>query len=121
MSSQNNSKTESQNHIRRKNKKDNQKKQKTVYILGTILLVHNIIKKKLFINFLELICKKYCKYKIYYIPHRLEKNFDFLRHLDMEILKPELPIELHIIFQDSIPSIIISFYSTSLFSLKLIY
>ena len=105
----------------KKNKKDNQKKQKTVYILGTILLIHNIIKKKLFINFLELICKKYCKYKIYYIPHRLEKKFDFLRHLDIEILKPELPIELHTIFQDFIPSVIISFYSTSLFSLKLIY
>ena len=55
------------------------------------------------------------------MPHRLEKNLNFLRGKNIEIMRPSLPIELVIIFKEFIPKIIISFYSTSLFSLRLIY
>jgi hypothetical protein len=105
----------------RKIKQKNQKKEKCVYILGTVLAVYKIISKKLLATFLRLICERYKNYKIYYVPHRLEKNLNFLRGKNIEIMRPSLPIELVIIFKEFIPKIIISFYSTSLFSLRLIY
>jgi hypothetical protein len=105
----------------KKNIKKIQRKEKSVYILGTVLLVYKIISKRMFVNFIKLICARYKNYKIYYIPHRLEKNFNFLIGNNIELIRPALPIELQIISKESIPNIIISFYSTSLFSLKLIY
>jgi hypothetical protein len=105
----------------KKNIKKIQRKEKSVYILGTVLLVHKIISKRMLTNFIKLICARYKNHKIYYICHRLEKNFNFLIGNNIELIRPALPIELKIISKELIPDIIISFYSTSLFSLKLIY
>jgi hypothetical protein len=70
--------------------------------------------------FLKKLMKKYNK-KIVYILHRNEKIEKFNDMQNIVIKKLDYPIELYGINEKEIPLRIISFFSTALYTMKLIY
>ena len=105
--------------LRLKNQKFDKK---SLYILGSASIERNVIEKKEFDKIINLILKRFNKKKIFYIPHRYEKAEKNLKKFKkIKIKKFSLPVEFAISNEKTIPSIILGFYSTALFSLDKLY
>ena len=95
---------------------------KNLYILGSASIERNFIEKKEFDKIINSILKRFNKKKIFYIPHRYEKAEKNLKKFKkIKIKKFSLPVELAILNERTIPSIILGFYTTALFNLDKLY
>lgn len=98
---------------------------KRVYFIGSNLVNAGVVKSKE--NYLDLLTKirsHYATYEFIYLPHRLEdKNVlkELVSNCNIELLQLDNIIELAFIENSIVPAHICSFYSTALYSLKLIY
>lgn len=103
----------------------NKFKKKANIIIGSNYCEENIIKEKIYFNYLKTIKSKKNKLEdLIYIPHRLEfeKKLNKIQNeIDINILKTELPIELINYELGISPLTLYGTSSTALFSMKLIY
>ena len=103
-------------------KKKNRKKKKikkNLLILGNGFTEKKIISKNSYLEFLKKIKKKYAGYKIDYYPHSIEKKENFENYFDFNIIENREPIETYLVNQKKAPEIILSSYSTALFTLSM--
>ncbi|MGZ3901142.1 MAG: hypothetical protein ACXVJP_21885 [Mucilaginibacter sp.] len=97
-----------------------------VYFIGTSLVFNKIIKSnELYIDLIRRIKAYYKNFKLIYLPHRDEDTND-LNELkaaieDLEIVRLNNILEVAFIMNNILPTQICSFYSTALYSLKLIF
>jgi len=103
--------------------KDAQKDDGIIYFLGQP--ISNLIDDELYRSSLEGIIKKYNK-KLIYIPHRGEtkEKLDYLSEIDnaLFIIKNvDMPIELFFLNNNIYPQHVLSYYSTAVTTLNLIY
>ena len=108
-----------QNQLKRCEKND------VIYILGQNISENAIINKEIYLKYLEKIKDKF-KGKIIYKPHRSEEITDAYNYLISEhfLIDNDIsqgPIETSFINNHIYPSIIISFFSSALFSLDKIF
>lgn len=102
------------------------KDSKCVLLLGQPLYEVGLIDKKNYIKFLETI-KGYFKQQgvhIRYIPHRREKDLQYMRYLEddyFNIKYLSMPVELYLLKTDILPVEVFSFISTALFSIQKIF
>jgi hypothetical protein len=76
-----------------------------------------------YIKYIDTVLKAYPSSKIVYIPHRQEVMSDILeyhlyQHKNVEILVPDVPIELYFLENGIEPTNVISFMTTALFVIK---
>jgi len=102
---------------------NNCKKNNFIYILGQNIVETNYINENTYIKYIKSIISYYNNKKIIYIPHRSEstKKLNSLIS-DNFILQPSSgPIEMKFISESIYPAVVISFFSSSLFSLEKIF
>lgn len=100
-------------------------KTKTIYILGQNLVEVGFIKEEIYLKYLKKIIENYDG-KIIYKPHRSEKVTDSYLSLVSEnfLIDTEInqgPVEITFLNNKIYPSIVISFFSSALFSLDKIF
>ena len=98
----------------------------TIYILGQPL--KRAIKMHTFdyIRYLDSIFKCYSNRQIVYIPHRTEIMSDWFQYIlyskeNVSIVYPDMPIELYFLKKHIMPTTVISFITTALFTIKKIF
>lgn len=97
---------------------------KIIYIAGQHLSQERIITQELYEKTLEKIFLEYKGFKIIYIPHRSENTSEYkevFERNNISILELTLPIELYFLKNEIYPYKIISFFSTCLFTLNILY
>jgi hypothetical protein len=95
-----------------------------IAILGSPVADQDNLDKELYFDFISRIINNYSDKKISFFPHRNEslyKNKDILLKNNIKIIKPDYPIEIFFLKEKTMPSLIIGFYSTALFSLTRIF
>lgn len=100
------------------------KKTNDIYFLGQPFYILDSL--DIYIRFITSIIKKYPKRKIIYMPHRAETKDQIKRIKELEsdlfeFRKNILPIELYFMEIKTLPDTVISFRSSALDTLKLIY
>lgn len=96
------------------------------YLLGQPLHEIGLIEKERYSQFLNSI-KSYFKENgltVFYVPHRREKNLEYLKYLeddDFKIKNLSMPIELYLLRSEVLPIEIYSFISTALVSIEKIF
>lgn len=99
---------------------------RVAYLLGQPLYDSGFLEKERYLYFLKSI-KNFLKERgmtVLYIPHRREKNIEYLKYLEDEDFKIKnlyMPIELYLLKSDILPMEIYSFISTALFSIQKIF
>jgi len=96
-----------------------------IYFIGQPLDDVQVLEIEDYVNVLEAISRFYNK-KIIYTPHRsesknLQKSIDSIDSNLLEVIKPNIPIELYFLKQNIYPRMIVSYFSTALSTLKIIY
>jgi hypothetical protein len=94
------------------------------YFIGSPLVNENIISEQTFKETLRNIIKNSKENsKYFYIPHRRcdDKSIEIVKEIGFEISKFNMPIELVFLEKKEMPVNIISYYSTALLSLKVIF
>lgn len=98
----------------------------TIYILGQPL--KRAIKMHTFdyIRYLDKIFECYSDKKIVYIPHRVEPMSDWFQYIlytkkNVSIKHIDMPIELYFLKNNIVPTEVISFMTTALFTIKKIF
>ena len=95
-----------------------------IYLLGQNLTQANMVTKEKYIYYVKQIINKYKNKKIIYMPHRTEILHEELKDLanDNFIIKNStMPIEIFFLKNQVYPKHIISFFSTALFTLNVIF
>lgn len=95
-----------------------------VYFLG--MPIENVMNINVYIKFLQSIILKYPSQKIIYIPHRREdfSQKNLIRELvnsRFEFREISTPIEIYYFENNILPSTVLSFFSTALKTLKILY
>ncbi len=96
----------------------------TIYLLGQNLTQGNIVTKEKYIYYIRQIINRYKNKKIIYMPHRTEILHKELKDLvnDNFIIKDTtMPIEIFFLKNQVYPKHIISFFSTALFTLNVMF
>jgi hypothetical protein len=96
----------------------------TIYFLGQNLTEVNIVTKEKYLYYLKQILLKYHDKKIIYIPHRAEILHHEITQLASEnfiIKQSTMPIELFFLLQGIYPKHIISFFSSALYTLNVLF
>lgn len=98
---------------------------KEIYFIGQPLDDVNVLSIDDYVSVLNGISRLYDK-KITYIPHRsesieLKKSIENIDENIIEIIKLDTPVELYFLEKNIYPSIVISFFSTALSTLKIIF
>jgi hypothetical protein len=113
------------NYLKIKYLKDAKKDENTIYFIGLPVEPSNVITMQMYRNILFNIVKKFEK-KIIYIPHRLESQ-NFIKELSsinnpmIEVKIINQPIEMYLLENKIYPSHVISYFSTALTTLGIIY
>ena len=96
-----------------------------VYFIGSDLVRNKIVKSNEIYNALvKKIREHYAGYEFVYLPHRYEVLSDLsplMSETDIELVQFDNILEVAFIENNVIPTQICSFYSTALYSLKLLY
>lgn len=95
-----------------------------VFFLGQKLSEIGLITEELYLSILRDVVQRYPGVEIYYIPHRGEsaEKIEVIKSLgNIKVLVLDYPVELYGICNKQIPSKVISFYSTALYSMSVIY
>jgi len=96
-----------------------------VYFIGPGLVHDNIVKSNdIYIELVKKIRTQYSQFEFIYLPHRLENLDDLViltRDTDIQIVQFDNVLEVAFISNNIVPRHICSFYSTALYSLKLLY
>ena len=92
-----------------------------VFIIGSASIERKNLNHNYFKKIINQIIIKYKNKKIYYIPHRLEKDLKYILTKNISIKRFNIPIELALTKEKFLPKYVLSFYSTALFNLKHIY
>ncbi len=99
-------------------------KDKNIYLLGQNLTQANIVSKEKYIFYIKQIIAKYKDQKIIYIPHRTEilhKELQDLANNNFILKNSTMPIEIFFLKNQIYPRHIISFHSTALYTLNIIF
>jgi hypothetical protein len=101
------------------------KKNNTIYLLGQNIVENGIIQEEVYLRYLQKILEKF-EGKIIYKPHRSEKITDnyyklINEHFSIDENISQGPIETSLIDNHVYPAVIISFFSSALFSLDKIF
>lgn len=107
----------------------NSQKVSGIYIVGTNTSIIEPILRNPFTSYLEktvsYLRNSYPNKKIYYYPHRRDKNNKvinaFLEKEDVHIINTEFTIEIDLILKGADPQVVIGFGSTALYTLKKIF
>lgn len=100
------------------------KNENIIIFIGSNLSEDKIISEAYYLELIQKISKRYSNQHIIYIPHRseYESKLNTISLIgNIEIKQLDFPIELLPLYNQSIPTQIISFYSTALFTLGKIY
>ncbi|AFL69179.1 polysialyltransferase family glycosyltransferase [Sulfurospirillum barnesii] len=95
-----------------------------IYFLGQNLVKSGWVSEEAYVYYIKTIKNYFKNEKIIYIPHRAEMIDSKLRRIEDEnfiIFENTMPIELYFMQQKIKPKKILSFYSTSLFTLAKIF
>lgn len=106
------------------NKKLPNSEKKIALIVGTKAIEEKILSKEDYFRFINCSIEFANNLEIYYWPHRGEsrQTIEYVKnHANIKVVNPTLPIELVSLLIHANPEIIISMFSTALFSLKKIY
>jgi len=105
-------------------KMDTLEKETVVLLLGNKFYEEKLISKEYFFQSLEQLLSFYPDQKIRYIAHRDEET-EKLKYLEQyygfDVVQYDYPIELYGLYEKKIPSEIVSFLSTALLTMKMIY
>jgi len=111
-------------YIQRRIQKSASSQKKSIIFIGANLCEDGIITEEYNVKLIQKIAKRFYDYQLLYVPHRSD-NQNKLQIIssikNVKITPLEFPIELLPIYDYPIPSQIISFYSTALFTLGKIY
>lgn len=107
------------------NLKNSASDKNVIYFLGTSMVENRFISLDYYykiMNQINIYYKKLNK-KILYIPHRIEssKKLSVLTNENFELLRFDNPVELEFIYRNINPINVASFFSTALYTLKIIY
>jgi alpha-2,8-polysialyltransferase (POLYST) len=98
---------------------------KVVYFLGTSMVENGFISLDYYHKMMNKISSYYKNLdkKVLYIPHRIESESKLgsLLNENLELLRFENPVELEFIYRKINPLNVASFFSTALYTLKIIY
>jgi len=111
-------------HLNSKFIKNRIKNENIVLFIGSALYTYQIVTEEYYLRLISNISNRYNEKRIIYIPHRSEKSSMLVRineFNNIEVKRLEYPIELFAINNNTIPSLIASFYSTALITLEKIY
>lgn len=113
------------NHLKATYLKDAKKDKDTIYFIGLPVESSNVITIQMYKNILFSIIRKFDK-KIVYIPHRAEsknviKELSSLGNPMLEVKIINQPIEIYLLENKIYPSHVISYFSTALTTLGIIY
>lgn len=92
-----------------------------VYIVGSPYVEDNILEKRNYLRLLNSICEYVDYSSIVYFRHRreLQSNLiDYQQNIDCEIRNVNLPLEIFIQENPSIPQYVVGFYSAALLNIK---
>ncbi len=106
-------------HFLQQNHSDN-----TVYILGQNIIDVSIVSKEAYLYYIEQIINKYRTQNIIYMPHRAETLHEELYHLqnkNFTVSENNIPIELYFLKNRIYPSHIISFFTSALYTLNILF
>lgn len=95
-----------------------------VYVLGQNLVSEGMIGKTTYLFYINQIIQRYPSKNIVYIPHRSEGLIEEIKKFEsphFQILKNDMPIEIFFLSKGIYPSIIVSFFSTALYTLSAIF
>lgn len=95
-----------------------------VLILGQALIEAGFVDESDYKEILLFLSLRYHESKVYYVPHRQEdpdRASTLCKHLNWEVKILEKPIELEIAQMDFLPGLVVSFFSTALYTIKLLY
>ena len=88
-----------------------------VFFIGQPLSELNILSEQKYLGVIESMSKKN---RIIYFPHRRESK-EKIRQLSVSVHHSDVPLELELLNIGKRPKLIVGFYSTALYSLKLLY
>ncbi|UTW67325.1 hypothetical protein KFE94_04205 [bacterium SCSIO 12643] len=111
-------------YIQKRIQKSDSSEKKPIIFIGANLSEDEIISEEYNIDLIKKIAKRYSDYNLLYVPHRSENQskLKVISSIENIVLKHlDFPIELLPVYDYPIPSQIISFYSTALFTLGKIY
>jgi hypothetical protein len=94
----------------------------TAFFIGQPLTELKIVSEQHYFRALEEIIRQLIKYKVFYIPHRTEKT-EKLKKISklVEVKNFNLPIEIAVLNERVLPSFFITFYSSAIVNLSIIY
>jgi|GEM_PF-1003687 len=110
------------NYLKSKIEKEN--KCSNIYFLGQSLVSAGYLEQKSYIEYIEKVISYYSNKNIIYIPHRSEiinKDYNKFINERFQIIESVGPIETTFINNKIYPQIIISFFSSALFTLEKIF
>jgi len=92
-----------------------------IYFLGQPLVKTNLVVSETYFDYLNKTLTVFSNHKIIYIPHRNELISDRLKSYEsenFEIRFPNMPFELYLFENRIYPQVVVSFLTTSLFTLR---
>lgn len=90
-----------------------------VFVLGGNFVESGMITSKNYLKHIQKIKNKFKSKKIVYIPHRKEINLNYEKY-EIDILISDSCFEIYLAKLEYLPSVIISFFSTALYTSRLI-
>ena len=102
-----------------KSELDNKSVSDIVFILGGNFVEAEMISFQNYLNHIQKIKNNFKSKKLVYVPHRRELESNYKKYM-MEILIPDTCFEIFLTKINQLPSVIISFFSTALYTSKLI-
>lgn len=93
----------------------------TVFFIGAALTENNLISVDNYDKLFSAVVNCYKDYRIVYLPHRFEDANKYNKYSTVDILKPNMPVELYLLQLNELPRKVVSFYSAALYTINSLF